>query len=67
MTLKEMVTESVRQLTVESGQQDVFHPELGWVVKDGKPTASLIAFFKKYERKMRKADQRSDNPKIPVA
>ncbi len=56
--LREMIKQAVDDLMKEKGSSDVYHPELGWVVQQGKATHSLISFFKKLERKRAK---RQDN------
>lgn len=55
-SLKQMVQNAVDELTRSRGTPNVIHPELGLIVKDGKATHALIAFFKKLERKLSKRD-----------
>jgi hypothetical protein len=49
--LNDKVRRAVYELTRQTGKKDVYHPELGWVIKDGKATRALLAFFKKLDRK----------------
>lgn len=64
--LKDMIRQAVEKLTQETGRKDVTHPELGLVVKDGKPTHALIAFFKKLQRKMEKAESKEQDSSEPL-
>lgn len=51
--LDKQVAQAVKELTLEEGKPlNVFHPEIGWVVKNGLPTQALYDFFRDLERKM---------------
>lgn len=58
--LRIMIQQAVDQMTKERGSLNVIHPELGIVVKNGKATHALIAFFKKLERKLSKGKDDKD-------
>ena len=60
--LKDKIQAAVEQLAREKGYpSEIYHPELGCIVRNGKATHALIAFFKKLERKTAKGAQSEED------